>query len=518
MKKLWLQLLCVLLALLLPAAALAEEALTVEAEPIGSEAPEEVIEEVIGELSAPEPSEDASASEIFDEETSTAVAELPEAALAQANETPEVDPAPMFDEAIAAKSISIKKSAKKTVYLEVPYVLKVKGGIKSVKSSASSVATAAKDGTLTLSKKGKAKLTIKTGKGKKFTVTLTVKAAPAPTDLKAKTSGTSMKLSWTEAPYATRYLVQQSANGNEWTDYKVVDASHRSLDISDAATPSGWFRVVAILGDHFGGASAPLQVLGPLTSVKVICQESYSNGPTDHMNVVWKGCDGATEYIVYHAALPSDHFVEIGRTTKSYFPVTRSATKLDAYKVKPVFGSVEMPESDAVTLWTGVQDNVLPPSSLTSGTGIILLVNKKAQVVTAYGKDAKGKYTIPLRHMICSSGKDYDRTKNGTFKLRSREGEWYKYPSGCYIRWPSTYRDGYYFHSVLYKSKKKIYSNTIDDLGTRQSLGCVRLKVLDAKWVYKHCPKGTTVYICDGKKLNKLKSALYPKTVKVSGF
>ena len=161
---------------------------------------------------------------------------------------------------------------------------------------------------------------------------------------------------------------------------------------------------------------------------------------------------------------------------------------------------------------------MLPPASLTSSTGIILVVNKKAQVVTAYVQDADGKYTIPLRHMICSSGKDYDRTKNGTFKLKARKGEWYKYPSGCYIRWPSIYRDGYYFHSVLYRSKSSIYTSTIDKLGTRQSLGCIRLKVSEAEWIYKNCPEGTAVYICDGKALNNLKKALKPRNVKVSGF
>jgi len=233
------------------------------------------------------------------------------------------------------------------------------------------------------------------------------------------------------------------------------------------------------------------------------------------MNVVWNRCPGATAYEVYHTTLPSENYTLIGTTDQTWFAVSRSATRLDSYRVKAVFRDVDMPMSEPVNLWTGMQENVLPPSHLTSSSGIILLVNKKAQVVTAYVKDANGDYTIPLRHMICSSGKNYDRTRNGTYTLKSRRGEWYRYPSGCYIRWPSIYRSGYYFHSPLYRSSKKLMGSTVDKLGTRQSLGCIRLKVRDAEWIYKNCPAGTTVYICDGHHRDELKRAIRPQDVSI---
>lgn len=529
MKKLWLQLLCVLLALVLPAAALAEELFIEPQADDSQQAAEAMIDEVGADLPALIPAEDEAPAEDVSE-VAAVEAVIPEAALAAANvaeieaetgaetgaetETPD----PMFGDPIAVKSISVSKNTGKTVYLGISYVLNVKGGIKSVKSSASKVAVASEDGTLTLKKKGTAKLTFKTEAGKKYVLTLTVKGIPTPDDLAVKSSKKVMKLSWSAAKYATRYLVQSSTDGRNWTDFQLSEGTKRRMDVSAAVAGTTWFRVVAILGDHFGGTSDSLRVLGPMTGVKVKCEEAYKTGPSNHMNVVWDACPGATKYIVYHTLLPSKEFTEIGRTSKTYYPVSRTKTKLDAYKVQPVFGDVELPASDAVNLWTGYQDNVLPPSDLTSSSHIILLVNKKAQVVTAYVRDAKGKYTIPLRHMICSTGKTYDRTKNGTYKLSAREGEWYKYPSGTYIRWPSIYRDGYYFHSVLYKKKSKINTGTIDKLGTRQSQGCIRLKVNDARWIYNNCPKGTAVYICDGKKLDKLKNALLPKTVKVSGF
>ena len=469
---------------------------------------ESAVEEASKDLSLAEVLSPDAALNAGEEETETPEEEPPEAPVAE----------PEVVEPLEAQVISITKSAKKTVYMAVPYVLNVKNGIRSAKSSDTDVATVAKDGTVTLVSTGKAKITIKTGSGKKLTVTLNVEPAPAPGNLRFVAEEGGVRLSWSAAKFATGYLAQISENGKKWTDFKRLKAGKRSLDVTDAVAAPAWFRVVAILGDVYGGASASISFLGPISGVRVICEETKYEGPTNRMNVVWDACNGATGYEVYHAALPSDDYKLLGTTDRTWFPVTRALTRLDAYRVKPLYGDMDLPWSDPVTLWTGYQDNVLPPANLESSTGIILVVNKKAQVVTAYVRDGDGEYTIPLRHMICSSGKVYDRTKNGTYKLKSRKGQWYQYPSGCYIRWPSIYRSGYYFHSPLYYSSKKIMTSTVRRLGTRQSLGCIRLKVFDAEWIYKNCDAGTAVYICDGKSRDSLRKALKPRTVKVSGF
>ena len=122
--------------------------------------------------------------------------------------------------------------------------------------------------------------------------------------------------------------------------------------------------------------------------------------------------------------------------------------------------------------------------------------------------------------MICSTGRTYERTRNGEYTLLSKRGEWYTYPgpSGDTIRWPSVYRSGYYFHSPLYNANHTIRGWTVKQLGSRASAGCVRLKSNDAEWVSKHCPLGTKVYICDGKEKKALREALKPADVKVKGF
>ncbi len=51
------------------------------------------------------------------------------------------------------------------------------------------------------------------------------------------------------------------------------------------------------------------------------------------------------------------------------------------------------------------------------------------------------------------------------------------------------------FHSVPYaqKSKNSLEWWEYDKLGTSASLGCVRLSVADAKWIYDNCVSGTMV-------------------------
>lgn len=51
------------------------------------------------------------------------------------------------------------------------------------------------------------------------------------------------------------------------------------------------------------------------------------------------------------------------------------------------------------------------------------------------------------------------------------------------------------FHSVPYQKKDKSTLEwwEYDKLGTKASLGCVRLKVEDAKWIYDNCIPGTKV-------------------------
>lgn len=428
-----------------------------------------------------------------------------------------------FTQALKVQKIKLKKaSTSKSAYLYLPYKVTVKGEqVKSFTSSDKKIAKVSKDGTLTLRKTGRVSITAKAESGKTYVLKLKVVDGPAPKDLTFTATKHHMRLNWSAAKQATGYLVEYSYDGKNWSEYVATDADTLKRLVTKVTSGTTSFRVRAILGDHLGGASNTVTVLSPVTDVKVIYQESFTYGPTDHMNITWSPSPGATKYAVYRTSLPSKDYELIGTTKNTWYPDRMAPTKLYAYRIMPVWNDqYNAPLSDPVNLYTGWQSNVLPPSDMTSSTGAIILVNKRAQVVTVYIKDANGKYTLPLRHMICSTGLTYERTRNGEYKIERKIGEWYTYPgpSGDTIRWPSVYRSGYYFHSPLFNRDHTIRYSTINRLGQRASAGCVRLPNNDAEWVYRYCPIGTTVYICDGEARTELRDALKPKTVKVQGF
>ena len=120
-------------------------------------------------------------------------------------------------------------------------------------------------------------------------------------------------------------------------------------------------------------------------------------------------------------------------------------------------------------------------------------VNYGAQVVTVYKKDSNGKYTEPVRAMLCSTGR-YTPT-SGTYRTLGK-GKWWGLMGGVYGQYSTWICGDILFHSVPYlKSgdKSSLEYWAYDQLGQRVSMGCVRLTVADAKWIYNNCPVGTQV-------------------------
>ena len=339
-----------------------------------------------------------------------------------------------------------------------------------------------------------------------------------PTAIKCAIKSDEITFTWAASKYATSYSLMMADNKEgPWTAVSENITGTTATVTVESLVPC-YFRLISLYNGIPSGSGSVLPVLQPISNVSVICEESYSNGPTDKMNVKWDACPGASGYEVLRATLPDDNYSVIGSTKNTYLGDTRHPKLAYSYKVRPIYGDFTGAESIPATLWSKMPDNVLPGSNVISDSGIVLLVNKKAQIVTAYVADANGKYSVVLRHMICSTGKTYERTPLGEFLLAGKLDEWYRYPSGTHIRYPSTYTSGLYFHSVLYNAQKKLSTNTIDLLGTRQTLGCVRLKVNEAKWVYDNLvspTKPTKVVIVDGKAIPELLRALKPKNVKV---
>lgn len=119
-------------------------------------------------------------------------------------------------------------------------------------------------------------------------------------------------------------------------------------------------------------------------------------------------------------------------------------------------------------------------------------VNYGANVVTIYKKDKSGKYTVPVKAMVCSTGTA--TPTSGTYKM-SNKYRWHQLNGGVYGQYCSRITGHILFHSVPYKtnSPDTLKYVAYDKLGTKASAGCIRLTVTDAYWIYSNCASGTYV-------------------------
>ena len=132
-----------------------------------------------------------------------------------------------------------------------------------------------------------------------------------------------------------------------------------------------------------------------------------------------------------------------------------------------------------------------------NGFPYCIKVNRSQNVVTVYGLDDAGIYNVPVKSMVCSVGVD-DRTPTGTYNTMDKH-KWHLLVGNVWGQYAYRITDDIMFHSVPYYSKKKnnLEWEEYNKLGTAASKGCIRLSVIDAKWIYDNCKRGTIVEIFD---------------------
>ena len=125
-------------------------------------------------------------------------------------------------------------------------------------------------------------------------------------------------------------------------------------------------------------------------------------------------------------------------------------------------------------------------------------VLRNQNVVIVYGLE-NGEYSFPVKTWLCSTGR---ATPYGHYNLGGKQewgalfgGVWGQYVCGIY--------GNILFHSVpyYYRAKDRLKTAEYNKLGTAASMGCVRLPVEGAKWIFDNCPYGTRIYIYDTEEL-----------------
>ena len=140
-----------------------------------------------------------------------------------------------------------------------------------------------------------------------------------------------------------------------------------------------------------------------------------------------------------------------------------------------------------------IEKNKVDKNSKTNKTAAYYIkVNYGANVVTIYGKDANGDYTVPVKAMVCSTGTS--TPKGGVYKT-SRGFVWGTLFGGVYGMYSTRIVGHILFHSVPYTAPRNdaLEYWEYDKLGTKASMGCIRLTVADAKWIFNNCGTGTMV-------------------------
>ena len=127
-----------------------------------------------------------------------------------------------------------------------------------------------------------------------------------------------------------------------------------------------------------------------------------------------------------------------------------------------------------------------------------LHVNRKMNCVTAYTYDDQGKYTVPVRAMICSCGLN-NSTILGVYNIYFHT-EWHPLANNVVAQYASAIAGDYMFHSVPYTdySCASLETEEYNKLGSPASLGCIRMAVGDVKWINDNCEEGTIVFLYDG--------------------
>lgn len=135
-----------------------------------------------------------------------------------------------------------------------------------------------------------------------------------------------------------------------------------------------------------------------------------------------------------------------------------------------------------------------PQPSAGGGNPYYIRINRALNTVTVYALNAEGSYE-PYTAFICSTGA---ATPLGTFTTFGKS-RWRLLYGPCYGQYATDIVGDILFHSVPYYTQYEgdLEYNEYNKLGTSASMGCIRLCVRDAMWIFNNCPVGTVVELYD---------------------
>lgn len=126
----------------------------------------------------------------------------------------------------------------------------------------------------------------------------------------------------------------------------------------------------------------------------------------------------------------------------------------------------------------------------------IIKINRAKNYTIVYAMNKKGRYSIPYKAFICSTGYYPKDTPLGIFET-SDMYRWRMMVDYSYSQYAIRINGPIMLHSLPYyeQSNDSLKYKEYNRLGHPASLGCIRYQAKDIKWIYDNCPVGTTVEI-----------------------
>ena len=188
------------------------------------------------------------------------------------------------------------------------------------------------------------------------------------------------------------------------------------------------------------------------------------------------------------------------RVSGGYYQITRTAVrKFQQYNGLAVDGVAGRETQELLFSSAAVPASATPkPTATPAPMPCELRVDVTNQITRAYTYDEDGDYTVLVREMICSTGTRQNPTPLGTYTMPKSRARWGYFPTwDSHAQYLTRIDAANAFHSVLYTEPNEmaLAVSSYKALGTRQSHGCVRLLVSDAKWIYDNCKAGTKIVV-----------------------
>jgi len=158
-----------------------------------------------------------------------------------------------------------------------------------------------------------------------------------------------------------------------------------------------------------------------------------------------------------------------------------------------ISGETEEEELSIVSGESIIPEIILENIAVNSTMPYYIKINRLQNVVNIYSQNEDGTYA-PYKVMLCSIG-TATPASGKIYKITTYKTRWNALQGNVYGQYATQIIGNILFHSVPYtaKSNSALEYWEYDKLGTSASLGCVRLTVEDAKWIYDNIGVGTSV-------------------------